>query len=149
MAPNILIADTQNFTFAPKETLSSSCQSIPQKRVNRKPIRPQRQAVEQTTPPQAPCYMSDSEMKHSNRKVQPMAQNILPPKFISRRDSTPDLNSQQNARNYLYADPNSAQMLMNTQADLHSMSQHNQMTQMSSQKSLSVWNVRSQSAQNL
>ena len=95
--------------------------------------------------------MSDSEVKHSNRKVQPpISSKVLPPKLIKQRDaSTPDLPSHENTRNYLYPDPHSTHMLLNTQADLHSVSQQHQLTQQSSQKSLSVWNVRSTSAQNL
>ena len=54
----------------------------------------------------------------------------------------------ENTRSFLYAEPIPSNQ-MNTRADLASLSQHNQLTHhSSSQRSLSVWNVRSSSAQN-
>ena len=105
------------------------------------------------------CYMSDSEAKqHSfsqysnSKKLKVSSKEGLPPKFAKKRDSMPDLlrksgDEDENTRSFLYAEPIPSNQ-MNTRADLASLSQHNQLTHHSSQRSLSVWNVRSSSAQN-
>ena len=146
--------ESQNFTFAPKETLNCSGSAHEISRVDRNPINkqfvnaecssssPKRQ--EQSLEPvdkipraslDGACYMSDSEAKmlnhsKSNSKMLHVSSNALPPKFTRKRDSMPDLlpGDDQNIRTFLYAEPIASNQ-MKTRADLTSLSQHNQLTQ--------------------
>ena len=122
------IGESQNFTFAPKETLS--CSGSPEdgkSRVNRVPIK-QAQLIEpegmDLEASRGPGYMSDSEAKRSpigsnNDRLQGSNSKVLPRKDMKRRDSMPDLRS--NTRSFLYADP-SSMLLARTGADLASQS---------------------------
>lgn len=94
--------ESQNFTFAPKETLEYS-ESAREGRVNRQPIkvdeshklkRSRASSQSGTLANATPCYMSDSEFKpQSPQKLKNSSSSILPPKFGKRRDSMPELNT--------------------------------------------------------
>ena len=120
------IGESQNFTFAAKDTIScDGSQKELKGRVNRVPIK-QAQPIEpeemDLEASRGPSYMSDSDVKHSNNdRLKGSNSKVLPRKDMKRRDSMPDLRSAENTRSFLYAEP-SSMLLARTGADLASQS---------------------------
>ena len=137
--------EAQDFTLGPRETIERS--GSVQGRVSHKPIGPSERmeasGLSKTAQLKSSInYMSDSDLKRSSDR---RTNRCLPPKMIKKKDSPPSLKTQSdiNVQSFLYVDPNASQP-MTAGNDFASLSQHNQDTQMSSHRSLSVMNGHGQ-----